>query len=261
MKREIREADHQRGIIQITESDERWYARQVMGKWDYVPSVTWILEVGYAKGIGFMKWLASKGWDEAEAIKESAGDQGDKVHQGVGVLLSGGTVSMDDAFINPSTNEMEPLSPHEYLCLMSLVEWAEEEKPEIIGLEESVWNERYRYGGSRDIKCRVKSDDYKYVWVVDVKTSQNLWATHICQVSAYKHADGERDVKRLGILQLGYMRNKHKHWKFTRVNDEFPLFLAARKIWEHERGDEKPHQREYPLSLSLNPEKRMVEIA
>jgi hypothetical protein len=263
MKREIREVDAAKGWIQITECDERWYARLVNeGKtWDYVPSVTWILEVGYPKGNGFYRWLAGKGWDEAEAIKESAGDQGDKVHQGVQVLLSGGRVNMGDSFVNPSTMQPEPLTPHEYLCLMTLKEWADEEQPIIIELERPVWNEKYRYAGTRDIKCRLKSDDYRYVWVIDVKTSQHVWATHICQVSAYKHATSEQDVKRLGILQLGYMKNKYKKWKFTRVTDEFGLFLAAKKIWERECQGIVPLQRDYPVSLSLNQEVANVSNA
>jgi hypothetical protein len=252
MKKEIRVVDEAKGIVQITTCDERFYARRVNegAAWDFVPSVTWIVTVGWPKGIGFQKWLASKGWDEALAIKEAAGDQGSKVHQAIAVLLEGGTVNMDDAFCN-SDGKPEPLTPHEHYCVMTFCAWAEEEQPRVLGVEYTVWNERYRYAGTVDLKCRLKSDGYKNIWLVDCKTSSQLWPSHELQVSAYKRADGESDVQRLGILQVGYMRNKTKHFKFTRVADQFKLFLAARKIWEKEAGSQRPLQRDYPASITL----------
>jgi hypothetical protein len=72
MKKLIRNVDEKRGIVQITTYDERWYAHEVKDPITgiptviFVPSVTWVAE-SYPKGIGFYKWLADKGWDEAEA--------------------------------------------------------------------------------------------------------------------------------------------------------------------------------------------------
>jgi hypothetical protein len=251
MKREIREVDHERGIVQITTADERFYARRVNEgtAWDYVPSVTWIAD-HYPKGIGFMKWLASKGWDEAEAIKHAAGEKGSKVHQGIGVLLAGGTVCMEDAFENPRSNELEPLTPAEYECLMSFGEWFAETKPEVIAVEYTVWNERYHYAGTVDLKCRINGK----VWIIDFKTSAEVWPSSELQVSAYLHADPASEAQRkkikLAILQVGYRRNK-KRWKWTPVADQFKLFLAARQIWEKECAGVVPLQRDYPMSLSL----------
>ena len=254
MKHAIREVDHERGILQCTYADERWYSRRINENtaWDFVPSVTWICD-SYPKGIGFYRWLANKGWDEAEAIKAAAGDKGSKVHQSIAVLLAGGTVHMDDAFENPRSLEIEPLTPQEYECLMSFVEWFLEVKPEVIASEYTVWNEHYNYAGTVDLKCRIKGK----VWLIDFKTSADIWPTFELQVSAYKHAEAMPESQRrkikLGILQVGYRRNKTKKWKFTEVKDQFPLFLAARKIWAKETEGQKPLQREYPLSLSLAP--------
>jgi hypothetical protein len=254
MKRDIREVDHERGIIQITTSDERFYARRVNedSMWDFVPSVTWISDF-YPKGVGFYKWLASKGWSEAEAIKAAAGDKGSKVHQAIGVLIQGGTVEMEDAFENPRTLDQEPLTPAEYECLMSFRDWFAEVRPEVIDVEYTVWNERYRYAGTVDLKCRLNIDDYKRVWIIDFKTSSDVWMPMELQVSAYKHGDtSEPKPHKLAILQVGYRRNKKK-WKFTPIADQFSLFLAARKIWEKEAGSQRPLQRDYPMSLSLTP--------
>jgi hypothetical protein len=248
MKYEIKEVDAERGIICITTPDQRHYARRIMGNWDFVPSVTWICDTGCPKSVGFYKWLANKGWDEAEQIKASAGDRGSKVHQAISVLVRGGTVSIDDAFENPRTLEPEPLTPTEYECLMSFVDWYQETKPEVILNEFTVWNEKYRYAGTVDLKCRINGK----LWLIDVKTSSEIWLPYELQVSAYKHADLPPIAQKLGILQVGYRKNKRK-WKFTPVKDQFSLFLAARRIWQKEAGNQKPLQREFPLELTLQP--------
>ena len=256
MKHTIREVDHERGIIQLTTPDSRWYARRIMENtaWDFVPSVTWICDTGYPKGEGFWRWLAGKGWDEAEAIKHAAGDKGSKVHQAIGVLLAGGTVQMDDAFENRS-GEPEPLAPAEYECLMSFVDWFQETKPEVIATEYTVWNERYHYAGTVDLKCRINGK----LWLIDFKTSAEIWPPYELQVCAYKHADVHYRTLKIGILQVGYRRNKKK-WKFTPIADQWPLFLAARKIWEKEASSQRPLQREYPLALSLLPKMEAQEV-
>lgn len=245
-----------RGIRQCTYQDERWYHRRILEGTadDFVPSVTWICS-HYPKGVGFYRWLAGKGWDEAEEIKASAGDKGSKVHQAIGVLLSGGTVEIDDSFENPRTLEQEPLTASEYECLMSFVEWFREFQPRVIDFEYTVWNERFRYAGTVDLKCRINLDGYRNEWIIDVKTSPEIWPAYELQITAYKHAEPVPEAQRrkikLAILQVGYRRNKTKKWKFSRVAEQWPLFLAARKIWEKETAGVHPLQREFPLRLSL----------
>lgn len=252
MKREIREVKD--GLLQITFPDERWYARKILDgtQWQFVPSVTWISDF-YPKGVGFYKWLADHGWDEAEAIKAAAGDKGSKVHQGIGMLLAGRTVGMEDVFENPRTLEQEPITPDEYLALMSFVDWFNEFKPEVIAFDYTVWNERYFYAGTVDLKCRLNHEKFKGVYIIDFKTSLDIWPSMEMQVSAYRKADlsDPRPTKQ-AILQVGYRRNKTKKWKFTEVPDKFPLFLHARAIWKNETDGIVPLQREYPLSLSLS---------
>ena len=270
MRREIREVDYKRGLVQCTYPDERWYERQISAdgtaenkRWDFVPSTSWISSY-WPKDSRFFKWLATKGWSEAEEIKVMRGDQGSKVHQAIKVLIDGGTISMEDSFTNPRTLEPEPLIPEEWLCLMSFVDWFKSEQPEIevIASEYTVWNEKYRYAGTVDLKCRLgkrtlRSSEGRAVtrraglWIVDFKISPEIWPSMELQVSAYKHAEPNGEPVQIAILQLGYKKNKHKKWKFTPLEDKFQLFLAARKIWKHETDGVKPLQREYPLTLSL----------
>ena len=257
MKVEIREVDNERGIIQITSPDQRFYARSVKDSngnpiWDYVPSVTWIADAGYPKDSRFIRWVGEAGNHAAEEKRDFAGDKGSKVHNAVKVLVAGGEVLMDDAFVGTFTNEPTPLTPKEYFALMTFRDWCEEERPEIIASEYTVWNERYRYAGTVDLLCRLKSTQYKTVHLIDLKTSANIYPPMRLQVSAYKHADPNLPKGvRLGILQLGYEKNKKQKFKYTSVADCFDAFLAARKLWLDQNPDGVPFQREYPLSLSV----------
>ena len=177
MKKEIRTADPERGIVQITTYDERWYARETknpntgLPTIAFVPSVTWIAG-HYPKGIQFYKWLADKGWDEAEAIKAAAGDKGSMVHKAIADLVSGHEIRMDAKYLNPSTGQEAELSVQEYEALMSFKESFDQEQPEVLQSEHVVFQDVHGYAGTVDLKLRMKDG---LVWIVDVKTSQSIW--------------------------------------------------------------------------------------
>lgn len=249
MKKEIRVVDEKKGIVQVTTTDERWYIREAIDEntglpiYEYVPSVTWIAGF-YPKGIAFYKWLADKGWDEAEAIKTAAGDKGSKVHLAVADLIDGKVIKIDDKYLNKTTEKDEELTLAEYECIMSFAEWFRKVKPEILGKEFVVFNDEYKYAGTVDLYCKIDGKEY----VVDLKTSQNIWPEHELQISAYRHAFTR--LVDTAVLQLGYARNKDR-FKFTEIKDCFDVFLAARQIWAKETEGVEPKQRDYPLQIKL----------
>lgn len=237
-------------MVQITTVDERWYLKplpDVEGVPQIVtyPSVTWITE-HYPKGVGFYKWLAEKGWDEAEAIKEAAGDRGSKVHQAIEILINGGEVRMDGKLLNKTTGEEEEIKLEEYEAIMSYVAWHKLVNPKILAVEGVVFNDEYHYAGTIDLICEINGEK----WIVDFKTSQAVYPSHEMQVSAYKHCRDEWKDYKLGILQIGYRRNKDKY-KFTEVDDKFDLFLAAKQIWANECKNVTYFQKDYPTVLTL----------
>ena len=224
------------GIVQITVFDERWYVKNNL----FVPSVTWIAG-HYPKGKEFYKWLASKGWDEAEAIKQAAGDKGSKVHFAIEDLLLGKEVTMESEYVNPSTEKKEKLTLQEYECLLAFTGWFASAKPENIKTEFVVFGDGY--AGTVDLTCTIGGVSY----LIDFKTSQHIWPEHELQVSAYNKVVG---AKKTAILQIGYKYNKHR-WKFTEVADKFGLFLAAAKIWKNENEGVMPKKYEWPEKISL----------
>jgi len=253
MKKIIRQLDKEKGIMQITIADERWYAKPGVDKnknpiYKFIPSVTWIAGY-YPKGVPFYKWLANKGWNEAEAIKNAAGNKGSKVHQAVELLILGGTVKMEDKLENKETGEMEALTLEEYEAILAFAEWFDIVKPKILAIEKYGINEKENYAGTIDLICEIEGK----VWLIDFKTSQHIWPEHIIQVSAYKHSDlgKEHRVEKLGILQLGLKKNKIKKYRFTEVEDKFGLFLAAKQIWASENENVEPKVKDYPIEITL----------
>lgn len=260
MKIEVRVVNKDKQIIQITTPDERWYAKPLkkkitsMADYKFVPSVTWIAGY-YPKGTQFYKWLASKGWDEAESIKNAAGNKGSKVHQAIGMYLAGDKIKIDDKFLNQDTKQLERLTVEEYDCILSFVDWwATLINPEILVNDTSdgsglgtVFNDIENYAGTVDLLAKIDGE----LWLIDFKTSQQVWPEHEIQISAYKHATlPVQGSPRLGILQIGYRKNKNGY-KFTEIEDKYDIFLAAKKIWANETAGERPKQKDYPLFVQL----------
>lgn len=270
MKKIIRETDEKLGIQQVTIADERWYMKPTTDQvtqlptFTAVPSVTWIAG-HYPKGVAFYKWLADKGWDESQAIKQAAGSKGSKVHHAVTAILDGYEVRIDSKFVNPETNELEELTLEEVDCIKAFVDWrAELEKEyvvETIARDVTIFSDKYGYAGTIDwiVRLTDKETGAVTVYIVDFKTSQQVWTEYELQVSAYKrplesgefHVEGFTEVAdiKLAILQIGYRLNK-RGFKWNDVEDKFNLFLAARQIWANECEGQQPKKRDYPIVLS-----------
>lgn len=250
MKKDIEVIDKEKHILRVTSVDERWYVKEGrdeatgIPRFDFVPSVTWIAD-HYPKGVGFYKWLANQGWDEAEAIKNAAGDKGSKVHKAVQALIEGKTINIDSKLVNPNTEKEEELSLEEYDCLLAFALWHKENSPEFLKWEFCVWGDGY--AGTVDLFCSIKGEP----WLIDFKTSQYVWPSMELQVSAYKRAGDFPPETKLAILQLGYRMNK-KRFKFTEVEEQYQEFLAAKLIWAKEQKGVEPKQRDYPLSVKLS---------
>lgn len=269
MKKVIRKVDEEKGIHQITIADERWYSKEVKNEktgvpeMKFVPSVTWITQ-SYPKGIGYFKWLAERGWDEAEAIKTQAGDKGTKVHLAIEDIMQGKEVRIDSKYPNKSTGNDEELTLEECDAVLSFINWRKEKEidyiVETITFEKTLFSDQHDYAGTMDwaVKLTNKATKEAEYWIIDFKTSQYVWPSHELQLNAYKRCieNGENVIQdfditniRMGILQVGYLKNK-AGYKFTEIQNDFDMFLVAQKIWKKEHGTEQPKIRDYPIVLS-----------
>lgn len=273
-------------LIQITTLDERWYYEEekilTIDKQSeiveriFYPSSSWICSY-YPKGIEYMKWLASKGWDEAERLMNEAGDRGTNVHKAIDSLLDGNPIKMTDKFFSEKTGKDEEIKVKEWEAIMSFADFISIAKPMIIKKEWSLINKQDGYGGTIDLVCIIPEDVKvgtstitRGVYVIDYKTSKEIYPSSELQISSYKHAipeetldfiknslteeqkkDKEFDEVKIAILQVGYNLNKRK-WKFTECQDKYELFLSTRKTWENENKDKQPAQKDYPIEIKLD---------
>jgi hypothetical protein len=276
MKKIIRTVDIKRHIVQVTCSDERHYLKPIpdpenlLPKFLPVPSVTWICSY-YYKSPYLTEWIAKQGIDEAEAIRKAAGEKGSRVHLAIEMILNGQEFRIDTKVEDKgrSTEQQRAeseLTYEELLCVKSFIDWRNEVKPDIIATETVVFSEVHRFAGTVDCICRIDGQLY----IIDFKTSKNVWKEYELQISAYKRAieNGENPIYeknpngtqgalidvsniKMAILQVGYERNK-AGYKFTEVDDAFDLFEVAQTIWKAEVGDNRPGftQRDFPIVLS-----------
>src|SRR3990167_5657731 len=263
MKKEIRIVDEKKGLAQITTSDERFYCKQIVDPKTGLPVIEWkpsitFIASSYPKSLGYMKWLAAQGWDEAESIKVEAGDRGTVIHHAIARLLQTGSFKMDDK-VPDRDGALRELTADEYYAVMTFLQWyGAEGCPAIMKFDGSPVIERTVegefYAGTLDML-------FENGLLVDIKSGKGIYPSHHLQLTALRHAC-EREglaVKKAAILQVGYTLNKTKHYKLTEIEDCWDLWKATYEIWKNEHGTEKPLQREFPLVLELPKKEAKVE--
>jgi len=249
MQKEIRTLSKDGKIVRITCPDERWYIKTAEdGTMTEYPSVTWITDY-YPKGLGYYRWLADKGWDNADSIMKKAGNKGTKVHHAIESLLLGNEVRMDETFANGDDGTPEDLTADEWEAILSFCDWHKQTKPQMLINETAVFNNEHRYAGTVDFVCMIDGER----WLIDFKTRQGeIFTPYELQLAAYAHAlPEELKPQRLAILQVGYKKNK-AGWKLTEYEDQFDLFLSTQKTWKKETGTTKMFQKDYPASITLS---------
>ncbi len=266
MKKEIIQIDKEKGIYRVTTLNERWYSKEKpdektgLPSYEYYPSVTW--KAGYyPKGIAFYKWLANKGWDEAESLKETAGSKGTKVHNATEDIDKGVEIDITQTkYLNPSTEKMEELSLEEVICLKSYIDALEELNPEVLASEITVFGKSW--AGTVDRIWRMNGE----IWIVDIKTSQYVWEEYKIQLNYYGESnidyeklgitEDEWKNRKLAILQVGYNLNRKKY-KFTEIDRNPDMIEVTNKLWENENKDSKPKEIELPLILKRSKNKKI----
>ncbi len=272
MEKEIRVIDETKGILRITTLNERWYSNSEIDPktglpfYKFYPSVTW--KSGYyPKGIGYFKWLASKGWDESQTIMIEAGHRGTTVHKATEILEKGGVVPLTATFEIEGVKK--ELQPEEIEAIFSFKRFFELVRPEVLASEITVFGDNE--AGTVDciwrVKDKVKVDSKNIIlpgiYIIDKKTSQQVWESHRIQLNMYSEANidykllgiSEQEWKdrKLAVLGLGNKLTK-AGYKWTPVEHNPKMSQVARDIWVNENPEAKPKQMDYPLVIEIEKE-------
>lgn len=258
MEKTIRVVDEKASVVQITTLDERWYAfpgKDVAGlpTFEFYPSITWIASY-YPKGIGYMKWLAEHGWDEAEALKTEAGDRGTIIHHACEHLILEKSVKMDQKFKGKDGVE-RALTPNEYYHVITFAQWYESVgKPPLYRINDA------ELAVEKTVRGDGYACTYDFIFVIDgeyhikdLKTG-GIWPSAEVQLTGLKPAVEKAygiTVASLSCIQTGYTRNKTLHYKETFIDYQPEILDAAKKIWAKENPKTKPFQRDYPMEVTI----------
>lgn len=218
--------------ITIREFDERFYELNGVFK----PSVTFIQNVGLPTPIELVKWIAEKGWEESQRIKEEAGGRGSEAHDAIDRMLRGEKIITAIMSLKVKRS------------IKAFIDWYTLEKPQIICNEYKVWAQDY--AGTVDLKCRILSDNYQKVWLIDYKTSKTIHENHKSQVVAYMKADPE--VTDSALLHLGNTTKKrYSFLPIDKTEKYWEIFCSAKKMFQLLKPDAKPTIEEYPEYFEL----------
>lgn len=238
----------------LTFPDSRFYKTEE-GVW--VPSVTTINDA-YPKGPGFYEWLKKAG-DEADNIRDAAGDRGSVVHHLSEDYDNGFEVSILDDFGNVK------VSMREWNMFEKYVQYRKRlaDRLQIEFVELHVSSTMLGYAGTMD--RIVKIDGRRYI--LDTKTSNSIYPHYWNQLAAYRELWEEKQKKDypvdgVGILWLNAKTKgdgrgdaiQGQGWQLLLQEDtshELDLFHATHKLWLAENKNLQPKEFIYNLKHRL----------
>lgn len=223
---------------QITLPDSRYYLRN--GK--YYPSITYILQY-YPKGKYFEDWLKKVGYSSEHIVKKAA-EEGTQVHEMVEAYLLGEELNFLNQWSKPQYH------PDVWKMFLRFVEWWEEYNPTLIETEVHLFSDELKVAGTCDLVCEINNE----LWVIDLKTSNNLQTTYELQTAVYAKCYEEcfgKKVNRTGVLWLKSSKRgpkkgviQGKGWEMyesKRTQEEnLDIYKTVRKLFDLENPNHKP---------------------
>jgi hypothetical protein len=235
---------------QITFNDNRFY--NIGDK--FFPSVTTILQA-YPKDPGFFKWLKDVG-NDADAIRDAAGDRGTTVHKLTEQYDDGLEVSLisEDGRLNHSMQEWAMLSRY--------VEFRQRFPLQILAMELQLISEKFEEAGTLD---RYVEMDGKRL-IIDIKTSNAIYNHYWLQLAAYKRMFEDISGQKVDGVAILWLNAKTRTngskgaiqgegWQLLTREDtakDLKLYEACKALWLAENEGMKPREISYTLKHSLN---------
>jgi len=232
---------------QITLPDSRYYRRN--GK--YYPSVTYVLQY-YPKGKFFENWLKQVGFASEHIVKRAA-EEGTLVHELSERYLNGEELN----FLSP--NGKPQYDPDVWQMFLRFVEFWEEFKPTLIETEVHLFSDTLEVAGTCDLIVEINGE----IWLLDLKTSNNLQLTYELQTAVYGQCYEEcfgKKIDRYGILWLKSSKRKAakgkmqgKGWEIvesTRTfEDNIDIFKTVKRLFDLENPTHSPIFTEFRTSV------------
>jgi len=238
-------------LEQITFLDRRVYKKE---EGVYYPSVTTVLQY-MPKNKFFDNWLKDVGHN-ADLIMRKAAEEGTAVHNAVEALIKGEEITWMDDFGNAKYNLTV------WQMILKAAEFFTVYKPEVIATEEFTFSDQHEYAGTADLVVKMNGE----IWLLDVKTSNNLHRSYDLQLAAYAKAWEEmfgQKIDRTGILWLkSSKRSASKKegvyqghgWEIKvidKIDENFELFKTIYSLFRLDNPTIEPIYNHYPTKIKL----------
>jgi hypothetical protein len=223
---------------QITLPDSRYYRRN--GK--YYPSVTYVLGY-YPKGKFFENWLKQVGFASDYIVKKAA-EEGTQTHELCEAYLNGEELNFLDSNGRPQYN------PDVWQMFLRFVEFWETFKPGLIETEVHLFSDELKVAGTCDLIVEINGE----LWLLDLKTSNQLQTTYELQTAVYGQCYKEcfgKKIDRYGILWLKSSKRKAstgkmqgKGWEVVESSRTFEenidIFKTVKRLFDLENPTHSP---------------------
>jgi len=200
---------------------------------NYYPSVTSVIDKVLAKGYYFKKWLGdANSFQEAEEYKNEKAEKGTKVHGYCERLTEG-----EEIDVSEDSKEVVKKT-------QGFIKFYDAKDPTVLDTEFQVAHKNLRYAGTADLMASIDDE----LWLIDIKTSSNIYNSHKLQLSFYQKAI-DSDIDHQGILWL--KDRTKKGYQLKEIDYRPELVTAAMNLYTWV-GDMKPRKEEkLPKSLKL----------
>lgn len=217
---------------QITWDTGRAYEVEVDGQTIYAPSITHILRNYWPRSVALENWIASKGIEEAERIRDEAGEEGSYVHEAAVGILEGRDVLAAEAVARFGDRRSEGVLD----ALEGFLNYCEDWQPSLVAAEYQVYNLHPLFAGTVDLsvimRCPGKKGrqtvpvgDGRIRALIDIKTSNSVHDQHRAQAAAYHMAVQNMPNQDLlpdtvALLHLG--NSTKRKYSLIDITDELP---------------------------------------
>ena len=238
-------------LKQINFLDRRVYKRD---EGVYYPSVTTTLQY-MPKNKFFDNWLKDVGHN-ADLIMRKAGKEGTQVHEAAEALVKGEEVNWMDDYGNAKYSQIV------WEMILKFHDFWSTYKPKLISTEEFVFSDKFKYAGTADLLVEMDGE----IWLLDLKTSNNLHRSYDLQLAAYAKAIEEAKgikIQRTGIIWLkantrsaskkkGVYQGKGWQIKIIdKIDYNFDLFQTIYKLYLLDNPKTEPIYKSYPTTLKI----------
>ena len=216
---------------------------------NYFAAYHYICSLGAPEDINLEAWKLDKG-NFVHGIIKKAQIMGSYVHDIAEVMVK------EFKEINCEQIDAEfrdPKDAHKVKnCLWGFINFCIEEEPIILNSETMVTADDWAF--TLDLRVRLKRDNYKNIWIVDLKTSKAVYEGHKIQVECHRRIVG---ADKCAVLVLGNKTKKKYTFTEPTIKDRdyyWDLFNAwkntAYVVMMH-KGMVKPRVVEYPDVFTL----------